>query len=80
MRPARDTWKSAEAMAVEKKLKAIANAFNYDKSDSMTDYYNTRFALHVRHDYDDEERDRATVREGLNDHPMWLESLKATEA
>jgi len=31
-----------------KQVKAIAEAYNYDDSDSMTDYFNTRFYLFVR--------------------------------
>ena len=37
-----------EAQAVERKLEAIVNAYHWDRSDSMTDYYNERFAKDVR--------------------------------
>jgi len=39
---------TAEAQAVERKLEAIVNAYHWDRSDSMTDYYNERFAKDVR--------------------------------
>ena len=37
-----------EAQAVERKLNAIVDAYHWDRSDSMTDYYNERFAKDVR--------------------------------
>ena len=36
--------KSDAAYAVEAKLTALMSAYNFDKSDSMTDYYNSAFA------------------------------------
>jgi len=36
------------ALEVERKLNAIVDAYHWDKSDSMTDYYNERFARSVR--------------------------------
>jgi hypothetical protein len=36
-----------EAEALEQKLNAIVDAYHWDRSDSMTDYYNERFARHV---------------------------------
>lgn len=37
-----------EAHMVEQLLKDLANAYNFDKSDSMTDYYHVNFHTHVR--------------------------------
>jgi hypothetical protein len=37
-----------EAQDVERTLNAIVDAYHWDKSDSMTDYYNERFARNVR--------------------------------
>lgn len=36
-----------EAADVERRLEAIVDAYHWDRSDSMTDYYNERFAKHV---------------------------------
>lgn len=37
-------WLTDEARALHEKLEAIHAAYNYDNSDSMTDYYHVRFA------------------------------------
>ena len=37
-----------EAQKVEQRLSAIVAAYHWDRSDSMTDYYNERFAKDVR--------------------------------
>src|SRR5262249_59705006 len=37
-----------EAQEVERKLNAIVDAYHWDRSDLMTDYYNERFAKDVR--------------------------------
>ncbi len=39
---------TAAAQAVEQKLNAIVDAYHWDRSDSMTDYYNERFARDVK--------------------------------
>jgi hypothetical protein len=39
---------TATAQAVEQKLNAIVDAYHWDRSDSMTDYYNERFARDVK--------------------------------
>jgi hypothetical protein len=36
-------WKSEEARALEAKVEAIVSAYNFDDSDSMTDYFHVRF-------------------------------------
>jgi hypothetical protein len=39
---------TAEGVALQKTVEDICNAYNYDRSDSMTDYYNTAFHLDFR--------------------------------
>jgi hypothetical protein len=39
---------TAQAQEVERKLSAIVDGYHWDRSDSMTDYYNERFAKDVR--------------------------------
>jgi hypothetical protein len=39
---------TAQAQEVEQKLSAIVDGYHWDRSDSMTDYYNERFAKDVR--------------------------------
>lgn len=43
---------SLEAKKLLEKIEAHANAYNYDDSDAQTDYFDTRFYLYVRFDYD----------------------------
>ena len=50
-------WHRGERYSVEgrdliAKLTAVASAYNYDDSDSSSDYFNTRFWLHVRPDHE----------------------------
>jgi hypothetical protein len=47
---ARERW-TAEAIATREVVQEIVNAYNYDRSESMTDYFDTRFYLTV--DLDD---------------------------
>lgn len=43
---------SAELQEVKKKLQEIGDAYNRDNSDSMSDYFDKRFYLHVGVDHD----------------------------
>jgi hypothetical protein len=49
---------SPERKQLEEKLEEIAAAYNYDGSDTQTDYFNVNFYLHVNADYDYERRQR----------------------
>ena len=50
-----------EGRAMLDTLKAIADAYRYDRSDSMTDYFDTNFYLHVDVDHDVETAARAAI-------------------
>lgn len=52
---------TAEALALVDKLKTLLNAYNYDGSDMMTDYFNVRFYGDVRFDSDLAQADRDRV-------------------
>ena len=47
---------STEMQALTRFIKDHANAYNYDRSDTMTDYFDTNFYLSVRVDHDLESR------------------------
>jgi len=57
---------TAEAMALLLKLKALLDAYNYDGSDIMTDYFNVRFYGDVRFDHDLAQADRDRLAATLN--------------
>jgi len=48
------------------RAKAIVGQYNYDRSDSMTDYFDRRFYGSVRFGYDMEDAARETVAAGLD--------------
>lgn len=41
-----------EAVALKDKIEAIANQYNYDNSDSQTDYFDVNYYLYVNYDSD----------------------------
>jgi hypothetical protein len=71
---------SKEAMEVRDKVEALVNAYNYDRSDSMTDYFDWAFASNVDLDCSFEEaRKRAEAELAAeeatteaNSHEDWL--------
>jgi hypothetical protein len=64
--PADVMWlRSETARAVLEDLTAIANAYNYDRSDSCTDYYDSCFHLSVEYDWEIAQADREAVRASL---------------
>ena len=50
-----------EAKALVEKVEGFASAYRYDRSDSMTDYFDTNFYLDVCIDYRDVNRSRAEI-------------------
>jgi len=50
-------WQTPQARALQTAVEAIANAYNFDDSDSMTDYFHNRFYLHVNLDCGTERED-----------------------
>ncbi|MCU1276616.1 MAG: hypothetical protein JWM53_162, partial [bacterium] len=53
---------SPERKALEEKLTDIARAYNYDGSDTQSDYFHVNFYLHVHADHDYERRQREAER------------------
>jgi hypothetical protein len=51
-------YHTAEAAAVEKKLDALLSAYNFDDSDSMTDYFHVRFYKSVGFDWELEKAEK----------------------
>ena len=52
---------SPKATALQEKLESMLSAYNYDGSDSMTDYYHVNFSAHVRFAWELERRSRAAI-------------------
>ncbi len=60
-------WMSAEARKVKEAVEALANAYNYDRSDPMTDYFDVGFYLSVDYSGDtDAERTAILAKNGLD--------------
>lgn len=53
---------SPERKTLEKKLTEIASAYNFDGSDTQSDYFNVNFYLHVHADHEYERRQREVER------------------
>lgn len=49
------------ATALFKELEAMGTAYNYDRSDMQTDYYDTNFALHVDYWWETEKAEREAI-------------------
>lgn len=44
------TWLSTEALVINNRIEAIVEAFNFDNSDPVTDYFNVKFYGNVQFD------------------------------
>jgi len=67
-------WRSEHATTVEAELTQMANAYNYDRSDPMTDCYNSGFHLDVDHKAPANEH--ADLWAKLQEFPEWLKKLE----
>ncbi len=56
---------NAKGQGMAEKLKAITEAYNYDKSDSQSDYFNVNFYSYVNFDYDLEKAFIEEIEENL---------------
>ncbi|UKJ74528.1 hypothetical protein [Azospirillum brasilense] len=54
-------WRTDAAQALLDILETIASQWRYDKSDSMTDYFDTNYYLHVQYDYELERAHKAWI-------------------
>jgi len=54
-------WMSEEAARVLRAVEAVAEAYNYDRSDSMTDYFDVNFYLTVDYDHSTRVTERAAI-------------------
>jgi len=71
-------WRSDEAAAIVERVEAMLDAYNFDGSDSMTDYFHVNFYAHVDMD-GDREAELAALSHLVKGTPEWDRARYAKE-